>query len=631
MRKHLSTSLIVILLASASSAALAQSKYTVTSNSGITTSVSSVDYPSGSAEPTNAPVAPLAQPPIPDPDPKVGVTVTGRSIDYPTPQAPAQVVPLTTQSTTTTTISKREPVSTPLVATAMPHAHTQMAPIVEGQPKVVTSTTTTVTTPAPAPLTVVATPAPQAAAPMPATLFDNTPQAAAAPQQQVQTPAAAPVSDAAATGPARSLADIMTQAYTTSPALHAEREVLRQKYEDVAIAESNRRPTLSVDGGVAAVDADTRPGGKDTFFSRDLGITGTQYLYRGGRTLAQIDQQLSLSDAAIAAYDTVTQDVFLNVVTAAMDIQRDRATIDLTEQDRAVIARSLQSAQNGFKVGELTRTDVAQAQARLSGAEAELVNARADYSSALARFKQYAGIDGTTLQIADDIQSVAVPQSLDAAQSTADTDHPTIRTAIQEEKASQSAIKLAQGQLLPDVYAQGSAGKSWDPSSLLDSEADASIGVRASVPLYDGGASRATIRQAKYQQMEKKDRIADARRTVGQQVATAWNDYQAALAQIGARTDQVNAAQIARDGVYKERQVGTRTVLDTLNADEELLDAQVGLVSAHRDAIVAAYALQAATGQLTGEKLGLFHVDSEKAVLDKTRKKWLGTDIQSAD
>jgi outer membrane protein len=314
-----------------------------------------------------------------------------------------------------------------------------------------------------------------------------------------------------------------------------------------------------------------------------------------------------------------------------MDIQRERATIELTERNRAVISRSLESAQNGFRVGELTRTDVAQAQARLAGADAQLVASRAAYSSALARLMQYAGIDGTDLRVSDDLKQAAAPASLSAAKSVADAEHPLIRTAIEEEKVAQSTIELAQGALRPDIYAQATAGKAWEPSSLIDSSRDATIGLRASLPLYDGGASRAVIRQAKHQQMEKRDRTSYARRVVGQQVSTAWNDYEAALAQIEARTQQVEASRIARDGVSNERQVGTRTVLDTLNADAELLDAEVGLVSAQRDAIVAAYALQAATGQLTGEKLGLFSRDSEKQRLDKTRKDWFGTSVQSAD
>ncbi len=483
------------------------------------------------------------------------------------------------------------------------------------------------------PLVVVAQPTP---APAPAPVAQPAPAPAEAPAPAASAPVAepAPVSAPAVTttqAAATKLSDILARAYVDSPVLRAEREVLRQQYENVAVAESGRRPSATISGGVAAANGETDPGSSENYFARDIGITGTQYLYRGGRTLAQIEQQLRVSDAAIAAYDSVTQDVFINVIMAAMDIQRERATIELTERNRAVISRSLESAQNGFRVGELTRTDVAQAQARLAGADAQLVASRAAYSSALARLMQYAGIDGTDLRVSDDLKQAAAPASLSAAKSVADAEHPLIRTAIEEEKVAQSTIELAQGALRPDIYAQATAGKAWEPSSLIDSSRDATIGLRASLPLYDGGASRAVIRQAKHQQMEKRDRTSYARRVVGQQVSTAWNDYEAALAQIEARTQQVEASRIARDGVSNERQVGTRTVLDTLNADAELLDAEVGLVSAQRDAIVAAYALQAATGQLTGEKLGLFSRDSEKQRLDKTRKDWFGTSVQSAD
>jgi TolC family type I secretion outer membrane protein len=457
------------------------------------------------------------------------------------------------------------------------------------------------------------------------------PKAEAKTQNVPAQPVAPPAPDVTTpAGQGQSLKDILAKAYTDSPALRAEREALRQQYENIAVAQSNARPIVTADGGVAWVNADTDPGTRDSYASSDVGITGTQFLYRGGRTLAEVEQQLALSDAALAAYDTATQNVMLNVVTAAMDIQRDRATIDLTEQNRAVIARALQSAQNGFKVGELTRTDVAQAKARLAAADAQLIASRADYASAIARFLQYAGQDGAQLVVADDAKSVSVPASVDTARTTADSEHPAVRAAIEGEKASEFAVKVAQGALLPSVYAQGSAGYARNPSSIVDSTTTASVGVRALVPLYDGGANRALIRQAKYGQREKQSRIEDARRSVEEQVSSAWNDYQAAQAQIGARAEQVAAAELARNGVYKEREVGTRTVLDTLNADAELLDAQVGQVQARRDAVVAGYALLAATGQLTGEKLGYFSADAEKALQNRIRHKWFGTDVEAA-
>lgn len=429
---------------------------------------------------------------------------------------------------------------------------------------------------------------------------------------------------------AEALKDILARAYTESPTLRAEREVLRQQYEEVAQAESNRRPIINADGGVTWVHNNTDPdiGGDDSNVGSDVGISGRQYLYRGGRTLAEIEQQLRLSDAAIEAYNNVTQSTFLDVVTAAMDIQRDRATIDLTEQNRAVIARQLQTVSRSFEVGELTRTDVAQAEARLSGAEADLVAAKAAYSSSLARFRQFAGQEGENLEITGEDVDLPLPASVADAEQRAEAEHPAILAARESQNAATKGVDLAKGALLPDVYLAGSYDYDRDPSPLIDKTAAGAIGIRATVPIYDGGAIRSQVRQAKYFEFEQQDRVDEAVKAVRRVVSTTWNDYAAAKVQIGARESQVDAAARARDGVYKEREVGERTILDTLNADAELLDAQVALVRAKRDAVVTGYALVAATGQLSAEKLGLFDRGAEKSDLKKAQHAWFGTNAE---
>jgi len=429
------------------------------------------------------------------------------------------------------------------------------------------------------------------------------------------------------------LKNILATAYTESPTLRAEREVLRQQYEEVAQAESNRRPIVNADGGVSWVYSKSDPdlGGDDDSTPLDGGISARQYLYRGGRTLAEIEQQLRLSDAAIAAYNNVTQNTFLDVVTAAMDIQRDRATIDLTEQNREVLARQLQTVTRSFEVGELTRTDVAQAQARLSGAEADLVAAKAAYSSSVARFRQFAGQDGESLNIDGFEIDMPLPANIGDAEQRAEAEHPAILAARESEKAAAQGIELAKGALRPEVYLAGSYDYDRDPQPLIDDTSVAAVGVRANFPIYDGGATRSVVRQAKYFEFEQQDRTEEAIKAVRRVVSTAWNDYQAARVQIGAREEQVDAAARAREGVYKEREVGERTVLDTLDADAELLDAQVALVRAKRDAVVTGYALAAATGQLTAEKLGLFDSGNEKSHLNKARGDWFGTGVSARD
>lgn len=467
--------------------------------------------------------------------------------------------------------------------------------------------------------------APNPSAPPPVGMLVSTPEPKVVAPTKAEAPEAVAVPVAAPTYKT-SMKDILAKAYIDSPYLRAEREVLRQQYENVAQADSNKRPYISANGGAAATHSDLVPGGKDDYLASDVGVNLTQYLYRGGRTLAEVDQQLRLSSAAIAAYNAITQNTFLNVITAALDIQTARATIDLTEKSREAIQRQMERSQRAFDVGELTRTDVAQSQARLAGAEADLSAAKADLADALARFRRYAGQDGANLEI--DALTPELPTSLDAAQSRGQADHPALTAAREEEKAATSAIDLARGALLPEIYVSGSAGKSWDPSPLVDESMSSAVGLRASVPLYDGGAFRSLVRQAKYSQFEQQDRVEDTQRDVQRAIATAWSDHESAEAAIDARQKQVEAAELARNGVYRERDVGTRTVLDTLNADAELLDAQVSLVRAQRDETVAGYGLLAATGALTAEKLGFFDGNAEKQHLNDARSNWFGTGVK---
>jgi|GEM_PF-166668 len=426
---------------------------------------------------------------------------------------------------------------------------------------------------------------------------------------------------------ASSLNTVLAQAYATSPALRAEREVLRQQYENVIQAESFKRPTVAASLGATLNRAETDPGDKDTFTSTDGAITATQYLYRGGRTLAEVERQLRLSKAAEATYDSVTQTTIMNVVSAAMDIQRDRATIGLTKKNREVIAKQLESAKNGFEVGELTRTDVSQAQARLSGADADLVVAESALASSLARFQQYAGIDGANLELPLDTPALSLPASVEEAQGIALKQNPNIHAAQLTEQASQSAIKTAEGGLLPTVSLNGELSKAYNPTALLDESNGATLGVRATMPLYEAGATRSSIRQAKINQFEKRSRLEDTTRAVSRDVTTAWSDLQSAKAAIDAYNKQVEAATLARDGVYKEREVGTRTILDTLNADAELLDAQVGLVRARHDAVVASYSLTAAMGGLTGPQLGFIADAKQAGYLETARGNTFGTEV----
>lgn len=432
-----------------------------------------------------------------------------------------------------------------------------------------------------------------------------------------------PRTSAAATSTANtamSAQELLSRAYATNPTLKAERERLRIQYENVAQADARRRPLVDVQGNLTGTYADTTPGSHDSFVRKDVGITLVQPVWTGGRLSGYVDQQLTLSDAAIAQYESVGSQVFLNILAAAMDVLRDRATIELQQKNKQVIAKQLDAAQKGFEVGDRTRTDVSQAKARLAGADAGLAAASSAYEAALARFTELTGLDARELEFAPHIASdLPLPQSLEAAIMLAELENPTVLAAHYAAKAAEQGIEVAEADMSPTLSIVGGADHAWDPNANLDRSKGAALGLRASMNLYEGGATTSRIRQAKYNRFEHQNRLEEAGRAAIQRTTTAWNDHRASRAQIASYQAQIEAATIARDGVYKEQEVGLRTVLDTLNAERELLDAQVGLTRAMRDGAVADYSLLAAVGRLTPSRLGVFTKTDEEQVLKSVR------------
>lgn len=423
-----------------------------------------------------------------------------------------------------------------------------------------------------------------------------------------------------------SMQEVLSRAYATNPTLRSERERLRIQYESVAQADARRRPKVDIEGGVGYSHSKSKPGAKSNSTPKDVSLVLVQPVWTGGRLSGYVDQQLILSDAAIASYEAIGSNVFFSIVSSAMDVMRDRATIDLQIKNRQVIAKQLDAAEKGFEVGNLTRTDVSQARARLSGADAAVSAAEAAYEGSLARYTQLTGMDARNIEFASHVSAdMPIPTDLEAAQNIAASENPAIVAARYQQQAAKEGVELARSEMAPIVNVVGSAGNTWDPTKIVDRSENASIGVRASMNLYEGGATSSRIRQAKIGQYAQDDIYQEVARSVTHQVSAAWNDHLAARDQIKSFEAQIQAATIARDGVYKEQEVGLRTVLDALNAERELLDAQVGLVRVNRDAAVADYALLTAVGRLTPSRLDLFSVRQERKVLDTVRSDF-GTD-----
>ena len=406
---------------------------------------------------------------------------------------------------------------------------------------------------------------------------------------------------------AQTLEDALVYAYQNNPALQAQRARLRAVDEEVPAALAGWRPTVEIAGDIGAsysrTDGMVPNAGSHTTAPHGVGLTATAPLYQGGRVSAQIDSAENRVNAGRAQLQAVEQSILLDTVTAYMDVLRFLSEIELSRSSERVVRRQLQAAMDRLEVGEVTRTDVAQAEARLAQAGAERVAAEGGMMSARAMYQQVTGQVPSTLSWPP--VPMGLPESEEDALAAANDANPSITAASFIAQAAQADIGAASAALRPQISIVGDLRQRFDNSNLIDQTTDASIRASVRVPLYQGGAANARIRQSKQIAAQRLLELDESRRTVQEQVAQAWRALTSARAQIAAFESQVAAAAVALDGVEQETRVGLRTTLDVLDAEQEHFKAQINLVRAQREEIVAAYQLKAAIGALTAQQLGL--------------------------
>ena len=411
--------------------------------------------------------------------------------------------------------------------------------------------------------------------------------------------------------PILSLTDILRDVYLDNPTIEQARSELKAVHESLPQAHAGWKPSVDATAAITAADIDgSNFGGSDGSTEKAIGIGLNQPLFRGGRTLAEIRAAKYEIAAARFAILNVEQDVLLLAVQVYMDVIRDRALVRLGQQNRDVILRQLEATRERFEVGELTRTDVAQAEARLARAEADLITARANMKTSRAAFVNVIG--ETPGRLVEPEITVSLPGDLEDATQIALDQAPSVLEAVASHAASEKEVDSVYGELLPEVSFNALWDRSYDPQpGSIDESTTRSVGISASIPLYQAGSVRSRVRQAK--QLSNRDYIdiLEEKRSARERVVAAWEQLEAARAEIDARNAQIRAAEIAREGVYQEEQVGARTVLDTLDADQELLDAEVSLVTAGRNEVVATFTLAAALGILTPVNLGFPEVQKD--------------------
>lgn len=412
---------------------------------------------------------------------------------------------------------------------------------------------------------------------------------------------------------ADSLQDALVKAYQSNPQLLAERANLRATDEEVsqAIAQWRPRITFSSDYSKTHTDAKndrspSNPLGQPTHLKTEpwnADITASQTVFAGGRILAQRRQADARVNAGRARLHATEQSVFLDAIAAYMNVVRDEAVLKLNQSNVELLKKQREAAQARFDVGEITRTDVAQAEARLAAGTAAQTSAEANLKASRLSYERIVGEAPGTLEQKPGVPPI--PSSEDEARKVALDSNPNLASARAAENAAEYGVDLAVAQMMPSVRVDASYGRNGQergPESIGDS---ASIRATATVPLYQGGAEWSQIRQAK--ELNNKARLdtEDARRATDQSVSNSWEAYRAAKASSEANREQVKASEIAFEGVQQELEVGSRTTLDVLDQQQELLNARVALVRSERDEVVAGYSLLASVGKLTAGELQL--------------------------
>lgn len=416
-----------------------------------------------------------------------------------------------------------------------------------------------------------------------------------------------------ATGPARAetLTQALIQAYNTNPQLLAARASLRSVDEQSAQAFSNWRPTIEGSGSIGGAYGATRVKVLGTSSSlaspKTLAISLTQSVWRGGRNFAQWRLAHNNIRAERARLFQTEQTVLLAAVTAYMDVVRDVSVVQLSINNERVLRRQLKATQDRFSVGEVTRTDVAQAQARLARAIADRIQNQGSLENSRATYRRVIGrLPG---KLVTPTRLAIIPKRRAEVLRRARERNPDVLTAIFVELAARNNVTLIAGELLPSISISGSGSRTFDPLSSTfrgTTRSDsASITATLTVPLYQSGSVMSRVRAAKQTVWQRKNELANTRRTTVESATSAWQAFVTASSQERAFRSEARANAIALQGVQQEAQAGLRTVLDILDAEQELFTSRVNLVRAVHDRIVAIYQIRSAIGELTARSLKL--------------------------
>lgn len=363
---------------------------------------------------------------------------------------------------------------------------------------------------------------------------------------------------------------------------------------------------------------------RTTYLPSSANLTVSQTIFNGFQTdnLTRRAESTVYSQRETLRYTELT--VLYNAVQAYMNVLSNTATLELNRNNVEVLEEQLRQTRDRFNVGEVTRTDVAQAEARLAGARSQVSAAESALRTSIGIYRQNIGVEPRQLAPGRPLDRF-VPGSLDAAIAVGLREHPQIVSAIHAVDAAESQVKVLEGQLAPSLSLQGSLSQLYDQNGPNTSFFVGFVGGRLNIPIYEGGQTYAQIRQAKETVGQTRIQVDQVRDQVRAQIVDFWGRLEAAKAQVIAAQAQVQANEVALNGVREEARVGQRTTLDVLNAQQELLNSRVNLILAQRDRVIFSYGVVQAIGQLTARFTALpVEYYSAKVHYDQVKDLWFG-------
>ena len=441
---------------------------------------------------------------------------------------------------------------------------------------------------------------------------------------------------------AETLNEALQRAYNNNPSLNSSRANLRAVDENVPLAKAGMRPRVSINSYLGAQqnrfiqrqDDMSQPNDPNAYpiwnrqqgqsLARSAGVTIEQPVFDGFKAQNTTNAAETVVFAEQQRLRLLEQKILFDTASSYMNVLRDTAALKLQENNVAVLTEQLRQTKERYLAGQITLTDISQAESRLAAGKAQASNAHALLESSIGAYQQVVGILPKKLAPAPPVDKL-LPPNREEAEKIAVSEHPMILAALHDADASDFDIKAIEADFLPKLSVVADVFTQTNMNIIYDRNIAAMIGGRLNVPLYDGGSTSSQLRQAKELAGKKKLDVDVARAEIIALTRTTWANLQSAKIRMVAAQAQIAAAEKALYGVREEAKAGQRTTLDILNAQQELLNARIALIFAQRERVVASYGVLSTIGRLSTDNLGLSPDYYDPALhLDQIKDSWGG-------